>query len=148
MIKQINRNFADPNIKGEIYFSAKSVFHKPDVNLQKRLTKKEYKYLSLSPENNRIKRIEPQNPIDPVIETIDEKNIKFKWQRGKDAKRFVIYKFRKNKPANINDPQHIVEVTGLTEITLPVKKKDLDKYRYGITSLSPSHSESAIVYFN
>lgn len=148
LIKQINRNFSDPNIKGEIYFSAKSVFNKPDVNLQKQLTRKEYKSLSLSPENNRIKRIEPQNPVEPVIEIVDDKNIKLKWQRGKDAKRFVIYKFKRNKPVNIDNPENIVEVTGLTEISLPVKKKDLKKYRYGITSLSPSHSESSIVYFD
>ncbi|GAB6122550.1 glycoside hydrolase family 10 protein [Dysgonomonas termitidis] len=149
LIRQINRNMADPNIKGEIYFSAKSLFDKPEVNLEKRLVKKEYKSLSISPENNRIKRIEPENPLNVSLQTEDEHNIILKWQRGKNAKRFVIYKFKRNKPVNRDNPETIIAVTGLTEIVLPYKnKKDFKKYRYGITSLSPSHSESSIVFFD
>ncbi|MDR1090664.1 MAG: family 10 glycosylhydrolase [Prevotella sp.] len=149
LIRQIKRNMSDPNIKGEIYFSAKSLFNKPEVKLEKQLTKKEYKYLSISPENNRIKRIEPENPQNASIQIIDDRNISLKWQRGKDAKRFVIYKFKRNKPVNKDNPENIVAVTGLTELTIPCKnEKDLEKYRYGVTSLSPSHSESSIVFFN
>lgn len=149
LILQINRNMADPNIKGEIYFSAKSLFDKPEVNLEKRLVKKEYKSLSISPENNRIKRIEPENPLNVSLQTEDEHNIRLKWQRGKNAKRFVIYKFKRNKPVNRDNPETIIAVTGLSEIVLLYKnKKDLKKYRYGITSLSPSHSESSIVFFD
>ena len=149
LIRQIKRNMSDPNIKGEIYFSAKSLFDKPEVELEKQLTKKEYKYLCISPENNRIKRIEPENPQNTSIQMIDELNISLKWQRGKDAKRFVIYKFKRNKPVNKDNPENIIAVTGLTELVIACKdKKDLEKYRYGITSLSPSHSESSIVFFN
>jgi len=148
IIRQIKRNMNDPNIKGEIYFSAKSLFNKPEVNLQKQLVKNEYKTLSISPENNRIQRVEAENPLNPAIEVLDDKNMKLKWERGKNAKRFVIYKFRRNKPVNIDNAEYIVDVTGLTELVLPYKKKDLEKYRYGVTSLSPSHSESAVVYFN
>lgn len=149
LIRQIKRNMSDPNIKGEIYFSAKSLFNKPEVKLEKQLSKKEYKYLSISPENNRIKRIEPENPQDVSIQMIDDQNISLKWQRGKNAKRFVIYKFKRNKPVNKDNPENIIAVTGLTELAIPCKnKKDLEKYRYGITSLSPSHSESSIVFFN
>lgn len=149
LIRQIKRNMSDPNIKGEIYFSAKSLFNKPEVKLEKQLSKKEYKYLSISPENNRIKRIEPENPQDVSIQMIDDQNISLKWQRGKNAKRFVIYKFKRNKPVNKDNPENIIAVTDLTELAIPCKnKKDLEKYRYGITSLSPSHSESSIVFFN
>lgn len=149
IIRQIKRNMSDPNIRGEIYFSAKSLFNKPEVKLEKQLTKKEYKYLCISPENNRIKRIEPENPLNVSMQMADEHNLTLKWERGKDAKRFVIYKFKKNKPVNKDNPEYIVAVTGLTELTIPCKnKKETEKYRYGITSLSPSHSESSIVFFN
>ncbi len=149
LIRQIKRNMSDPNIKGEIYFSVKSLFDNPEVKLEKQLTKKEYKYLCISPENNRVKRIEPENPQNTSIQQIDDRNISLKWQRGKDAKRFVIYKFKRNKPVNKDNPENIIAVTGLTEIVVSSKgKKDLEKYRYGITSLSPSHSESSIVFFN
>jgi uncharacterized lipoprotein YddW (UPF0748 family) len=149
LIRQINRNMSDPNIKGEIYFSAKSLFNRPEVKLEKQLTKKEYKYLCISPENNRIKRIEPESPQDVSIQMADERNITLKWQRGKDSKRFVIYKFKRNKPVNKDNPEYIIAVTGLTELTISCKnKKDLEKYRYGITGLSPSHTESSIVFFN
>lgn len=149
IIRQINRNMSDPNIKGEVYFSAKSLFNKPEVKIQEQLRKKEYKYLSISPENNRIKRIEPENPCNVSMQIVDERNIILKWERGCNSKRFVIYKFKRNKPVNMNNPENIMAVTGLTQIILPCKnKKELKKYRYGITSLSPSHSESSVVFFD
>jgi uncharacterized lipoprotein YddW (UPF0748 family) len=149
LIRQINRNMSDPNIKGEIYFSAKSLFNNPNVNIREQLRKKEYKYLSVSPENNRIVRIEPENPQSVSMQMAGEQNIILKWQRGKDSKRFVVYRFERNKPVNKDNPEYIMAVTGLTEIALPCKdKKDLKKYRYGVTSLSPSHSESSVVFFD
>lgn len=149
IIRQINRNMADPNIKGEIYFSAKSLFRKPEVDLEKRLVTNEYRSLCIAPENNRIKRIEPEIPLNASLITEDEHNIILKWQRGENAKRFVIYKFKRNGPVNNDNPETIVAVTGSTEIVIPCKnRKDLTEYRYGITSLSPTHSESSIVYFN
>lgn len=147
LLRQINRNMADPNLKGEIYFSAKSFFS-DKINLEERLAKKEYKYQTLSPENNRIARIQPENPLNVSIEQINDKTIRLKWEKGKDARRFVVYKFERNKPVNVDNPQYIQAVTGLTEVELPCKAKDLSKYRYAVTSLSPSHSESAVVLFD
>jgi uncharacterized lipoprotein YddW (UPF0748 family) len=146
LIKQINRNKENPNMKGEVYFSAKSLFYNKNVQLQKQLTKNEYKTLSISPENNRIVRVEPENPLDVSLQPVDDKNIQLKWTRGKNAKLFVVYRFRKDKPVNIDNPEYIVAVTGQTEIMLSCKRNELEKYCYGVTSLSPSHSESAIVY--
>jgi uncharacterized lipoprotein YddW (UPF0748 family) len=149
ILRQINRNMSDPNIRGEVYFSAKSLFSKPGVDLQKRLTSREYRYLALSPENNRIARVEPQNPLDPTLTFDGESGLSLKWERGENAKRFVVYRFRRGKPVNLDDASAIVAVTGGTGITLPgVGAGDLKRYRYGVTSLSPSHSESSIVYFD
>lgn len=145
--RQVRRNTEDPNIKGEVYFSSKSFFS-PELNLKNKLAKAEYKTLTIVPENGRIARIEPENPLNLSMQTDNDKQLRLKWDRGQNAKRFVIYKFEKNKPVNIDNPKYIVAVTGLTEVTLPIKnKKELQKYRYGITSLSPSHTESAITYF-
>lgn len=146
LVKQIRRNMSDPNLQGEIYFSAKSFFNTSfDIPT---LVKKEYKTLTISPENNRIARIEPQNPQNVSMRLEKEDGLYLKWDRADNAKRFVIYKFKKGKPVNKDNPEYIVAVTGLTEVKLPYKdNKDLEKYRYGITSLSPTHTESAIVYF-
>lgn len=145
--RQVRRNTEDPNIKGEVYFSSKSFFS-PELNLKNKLAKAEYKTLTIVPENGRIARIEPENPQNLSMQTDNDTQLRLKWDRGENAKRFVIYKFEKNKPVNIDNPKYIVAVTGLTEVTLPIKnKKELQKYRYGITSLSPSHTESAITYF-
>lgn len=145
LLRQIKRNTADPNLKGELYFSAKSFFS-PTVDLEKRLKRKEYRTLSISPENNRIVRIEPENPQNVDMQVKGKKLLHLKWERGNNAKRFVIYKFKKGKTVNIENPKHIVAVTGLTEILIPYKnQRELKKYWYGITSLSPTHTESAIV---
>lgn len=147
ILRQIRRNAENPNIKGEVYFSARSLFKNPSLKLEKRLSKREYKTLSISPENNRINRIEPENPRN-VFMQVKDRTLYLSWVRGKNAKRFVIYKFKKEKAVNIDNPSTIVEITGLTEVALPYKEGDLKKYRYGITSLSPSQTESAIVYVN
>lgn len=143
LIKQINRNKLDPNLKGEIYFSAKSMFS-PNVNLKKRLTSKEYKYKTISPENNRIQRIEPVQPINPVLSVNDE--VVFTWERGDNAKRFVIYQLKKGKPVDLSNAESIVAITGETSYRMS-KKEFNPSCRYGITSLSPTHSESSFVFF-
>jgi uncharacterized lipoprotein YddW (UPF0748 family) len=148
IVKQIDRNMTDPNIKGEIYFSAKSIFDRPEVDLQKRLTTHEYRYLTISPENNRIERIEPENPLAVAMKPAGDGSVKLSWQRGENAKRFVVYKLRRGKAVSLDNPENIVAVTGLTEVVLPFSAKEGKKYRYGVTALSPSHTESAIVYFN
>jgi uncharacterized lipoprotein YddW (UPF0748 family) len=148
IIKQIDRNMSDPNIKGEFFYSAKQVFRNRQVEIKKKLTGEEYKYKTISPENNRIKRIEAECPTRLYMETVDKNHVKLKWKRGKNAKRFVIYKFKKYEPVNFDNPEYILDVTGMTEIVIPCRNKDFRKYRFGITSLSPSHSESAIAYFN
>jgi uncharacterized lipoprotein YddW (UPF0748 family) len=146
LLRQIRRNSENPNLKGEIYFSARSLFRNPGMDLEKRLSTKEYKTWSIAPENNRIARIEPENPLNVTFRTPDAQTVRLQWERGKNAKRFVVYKFKRNQPANTDNPAAIVAVTGLTEVTLPCSAGDLAKYRFGITALSPSHSESAIVF--
>lgn len=143
LLRQIQRNAKDPNLKGEIYFSAKSLFS-PNVNLNKRLAKKEYKYLTLSPENPRIVRVEAQAPLE-LTGTIAEsgKQLSLSWKRGDAAKRFVVYAFPENGLVDENDPQYIVKVTGLTYVEVPYNSK----YRYAVSALSPSHTESSLVYF-
>ncbi|MDR3287592.1 MAG: family 10 glycosylhydrolase [Prevotellaceae bacterium] len=146
IIRQINLNRKYPNLKGEVFFSAKAIFKNPAVDLEERLRTNEYKTLSISPENNRIARIEPENPLNVSMQITDGKNILLKWERGKNAKRFVIYKFEKDKPIDIDNPTSIIEVTGLTEIILRDMVKDLQKYRFAVTSLSPTHTESTVVF--
>lgn len=144
LVKQINRNRRDPNLKGEVYFSAKSMFS-PAVDLKKRLIAHEYKYKAIVPENNRITRIEAQQPLEAGIAFVADK-VRFSWKRGTNAKRFVIYKLKKGKPVDLNDPETIVGVTGETSFELSRKEYN-PSYRYGVTSLSPSHSESNLVWF-
>jgi uncharacterized lipoprotein YddW (UPF0748 family) len=148
ILKQIDRNMLDPNIKGDFFYSAKQVFKNPQVEIEKQLTRKEYKYKSLSPENQRVKTIEAKSPTGLHVEIMDDNHVKLKWKRGVNAKRFVIYKFKKKTPVNLDNPEFIIDITGMTEMVIECKQKDFKKYRFGITSLSPSHSESAIVYFN
>jgi uncharacterized lipoprotein YddW (UPF0748 family) len=148
LLKQIDRNMHDPNIKGEIFYSAKQIFRNPQADIKKRLTRREYKYKTLPPENQRTERIQAEIPAGLNMKTVDSNHVKLTWKRGSNAKSFVIYKFKKNTPVNLENPEYIIDITGMTEILIPCSKKDLGKYRFGITSLSPSHSESAIAYFN
>jgi uncharacterized lipoprotein YddW (UPF0748 family) len=148
IFKQIDRNMRDPNIKGEVFFSAKQIFDNKLFKEEKRFRSEEYRYKTISPENVRIPRIISAAPSGLSVEKVDGNKMRFKWERGQNAKRFVLYRFGKKEVEDIDKPQHIIEVTGLTEVVIKCSEGEFKKYRYGVTSLSPTHSESSIVYFN
>lgn len=147
LIKQIKRNEQDPNLKGEIYFSAKSFFN-PKYKIPS-MVAKEYKTLSLSPENPRIARVEPQAPQNVSFAMKKDQYLELKWEKGNNSRRFVVYRFERGKPINVDNAKYIIAVTGLTEVKLSYKgNSNLKKYRFAVTSLSPTHTESPLVYFD
>lgn len=146
IIKQIKLNRTFPNISGSMFFSAK-VLRKDPLRLKEKLTRDLYRFPSLPPSDNRIIPSIPEMPSETYISS-GEGSINLSWKKGGNSKKFVIYKLRKGKPADMNNPENIFMVTSETSATFPITAKtDLRKYYFVITSQSQTNTESDPEYF-
>ncbi len=146
IIRQLEMNRTIPNVGGSVYFSAKVVRNNP-LHLKEKISRKLYRYPALVPSNNRITLMIPQQPVNQRLVASPD-SVKLAWTKGLNTKKFVIYKLRKNKPADMNDPKNIFRVTSDTVLVLPAcRQTDLKKYYFIITSLSQTNTESEPVYF-
>lgn len=144
--RQIEINRTYPGISGSVYFSAKVLQNNP-VNLEKRLLNNLYKHPALIPENNRIK---PVIPVPPLSAKLRSENgvLHFSWDSDNQSRKYVIYKFKKGKPANINNPSNIQFITSSNSVDLKIERNSNPvRYTYYITSVSRTNTESKPVVF-
>lgn len=147
IVRQIKLNRTFPNISGSMFFSAK-VFRNNPLRLKEKIKRDLYRYPSLAPSNNRITPVIPCRPSETLL-SVNEGSIHLSWEKEYNTKKFVIYKFRKGKPADMNNPENIFLVTSETSVSFPAgKASDVSKYSYFITSLSQTNTESEPEYFN
>ena len=143
---QIKLNRQYPNISGSMFFSAKSLKNNPR-RLKEKLTRELYKYPSLIPVNYNIDPLIPDPPLDAKI-SINRDTITLSWEDGSIIKNFIIYRFRKGKPADINNPANIFRVTSSESVIFKKDKTtDPEKYFYMVTSQSYTNIESTPEYF-
>ncbi len=147
IIKQININRTYPNINGSMFFSAK-VFRKNPMRLNQKLIRSLYRYPSITPANNRIVPIIPEQPSHAGLDVAGGL-INLSWKKESNTRKFIIYKLRKDNPADLGDPKNIIIVTSDTKVSIPVRRStDLSRYNYYVTSLSQTNYESDPVLFN
>jgi uncharacterized lipoprotein YddW (UPF0748 family) len=146
IVKQTELNRTFPNISGSMFFSAK-VFKKNPLRLKEKITRNVYRYPALPPSNNRIVPVIPQRPSEAIIKTYDG-SLYLSWKKENNTKKFVVYKFRKGKYADMNNPENIFMVTSGTSVSFKSdRKSDVSKYVYYITSQSQTNTESEPEYF-
>lgn len=146
IIRQMKLNRTFPGISGSMYFSAKVLLNNP-VKLQQRLESGLYRYPALVPENKRIVPIVPDAPLETAMSS-GEGILRFSWKPDPNARKFILYKFRKGKPADMNDPANILLITSNSYAEMKTdKRNDPSKYTFYITSVSPTSTESTPVMF-
>jgi uncharacterized lipoprotein YddW (UPF0748 family) len=143
IVKQIEMIRKMPNIDGSMHFTASTFLKKGDT-LRKPLIEKQYKYIALTPEANRITRIMPQTPTNAVAVQKGDKGV-LSWKATLNDKKYVIYRFAKGKITDFSNPENIYYVT--TEAKLEIPNVDFDKYVYAVTALSQTQTESAPIEF-
>jgi uncharacterized lipoprotein YddW (UPF0748 family) len=143
IVKQIEMIRSLPLIDGSMHFTA-SVFQKMGDTLRKPLIQKQYKYIALTPEANRIIRIKPQSPINALITKNGDK-ILLTWKPGANNQKFVIYRFTKGKITDFSNSENIYYVTTATRLEMP--NVNFENYTYAITALSPTQTESIPIQF-
>ena len=144
IVKQLEMIRSMPLIDGSMHFTA-NVFGKLGDSFRKPLLEKQYKYIALTPESNRITKIKPQPPMQTYIIQKDSK-IVLSWKPGKDNKKYVIYRFTQGKITDFSNPENIYYVTTATNLEVP--NTDFKNYIYAVSALSTTQTESYPVPFN
>jgi uncharacterized lipoprotein YddW (UPF0748 family) len=146
IIKQIQLNRTIPNIDGSMFFSAKSLRSNP-LKLKEKLLRGPFRYEALPPVNQRVQQITSGVPQNTQMEVKDN-TIYLSWNPGRNNRAFVIYKFRKGKPANTENPENILVVTGEHQCNIEISREtNPDKYYFVISALSPTNMESVPQFF-
>jgi uncharacterized lipoprotein YddW (UPF0748 family) len=146
IVRQLELNRTFPNISGSMFFSAR-VLRKNPLRLKEKLTREVYRYPSLPPANSRIIPVIPRMPSGTYI-SLNGDSVHLSWEKGDNTKKFIIYKFRKGKPADMSDPKNIFIVTSEASVTFTLNREtDISRYNYVITSQSQTNTESEPEYF-
>lgn len=144
IVKQIEMIRKMPLIDGSMHFTASTFLKKGDT-LRKPLVEKEYKYIALTPEANRITRLKPEPPTNAVIAKKGDKVV-LTWKAALNDKKYVIYRFPKGKITDFSNPENIYYVT--TALKLEVPNANLENYVYALTALSQTQTESSPIEFS
>ena len=144
IVKQIEMIRKMPLIDGSMHFTASTFLKKGDT-LRKPLVEKEYKYIALTPEANRITRLKPEPPTNAVIAKKGNNAI-LTWKAAFNDKKYVIYRFPKGKITDFSNPENIYYVT--TALKLEVPNANLENYVYALTALSQTQTESSPIEFS
>lgn len=143
IVKQIEMIRTMPQIDGSMHFTASTFLKKGDT-LRNALLQKQYKYIALTPEANRITRIKPQSPTKAVISKKGD-NTLLTWQAGTNNEKFVIYRFPKGIITDFSNAENIYYVTTATKLEVP--GNNFENYIYAVSALSLTQTESAPIPF-
>ncbi|SFF38938.1 glycoside hydrolase family 10 protein [Thermoflexibacter ruber] len=146
MPSQLRFNRACENIKGSVFFSAKSIFNN---SLHDSLKTNFYRYPALVPPMPWKDSIAANPPTDLVLHK-SYKSVFLQWkvpQRAKDgdeAVYYIIYRFNHDEPINLEDASKIVGIRRQQgEFFVDKTVKHGGKYRYLVTALDQMHNESS-----
>jgi hypothetical protein len=143
---QITLNRTFPEIKGSMFFSAKFLLKNP-LSVKENLIKELYRYPALTPVNPLVTPVNPEKPINASIQK-DGKNIVLSWEKQANNSLFVIYRFKFLQGKKIENPDKIIFTTSYQKILLTAAKGYRpSRYRYVVTAISPTNTESEPVKF-
>ena len=144
--KQLSLNRSIPGVNGSMYFSAKFLNKNP-LSVKENLLKEHYRFPALTPANPMVVPINPDKPINAIVQK-EGKNIVLSWQKQENNTLFVIYRFKFLQRKKIENPDKIIFTTSYEKILLTAAKGYRPaRYRYVVTALSPTHTESDPVKF-
>ena len=146
IVDQIHLNRSLDEIDGSMFFSAKYLRTNPQ-RLKQQLLRKAYVYPALPAHNNRVFPVVPGPPLNALI-TVHEDSLTWSWEKGEDAKNYILYKYRIGTSADRSAPDAIFCMTADTSVTVKNNRKTTPKkFYYIITSQSIANVESEPVFF-
>ena len=106
-----------------------------------------YRYEALPPVNPRVKQITPEVPQDLKM-SVSGNRINLSWEPGANNQKFVLYRLRRGKAADVESAKSIVLITGETTVSLDLNRENNPEKNYFVLSaISPTNIESVVDYF-
>lgn len=146
IIRQISLNRSIPNIQGSMLYSAKFLKKDP-MSLKENLLQQHFTFPALTPENPLVMPIVPGLPTEAIAKK-EGKNLILSWKKQQDNTLFVVYRFKKLQRRKIDKPDKILSVTSYQKLILKEEEGyHPNRYKYVVTSVSPTKTESNPVKF-
>ncbi len=125
--KQLDLNKSISKIQGSVFFSARSFVQNP-LKIDQILANKYYKQPALQPVVDKNVKYAPESVVNTKLEKIKGKHYRLYWEAlpenvEKQAVKYLVYQFNKGEVQNLNDPTHIIALTGENELI--ISKKEL-----------------------
>ena len=134
IITQLKLNRKLKRIDGSMFFSSKS-FTNNLLGINEKLQTQIYQKSTLIPECKTITPIQVSAPTKLAI-----KEGSLQWEKVRDAKCYVVYKFSKNENVKLDKANCILSITSQTKLNL---EQGFEKYKYIVTAISRTNTESA-----
>lgn len=145
---QLRMNQKFRNVKGSVFFSAKSITNNYS-GFADTLKNNFYKFPALIPLMDWKDNV-PPNPLDSLTLEIDGDYIQLRWEKpqtasdGDEAKYFVIYKFTIDKYIDFENPEYIIAIVSadVNEFKYNCEFQEKRKLAFGVTVLDKVQNES------
>ncbi len=123
--QQLNVNSSISQIKGSVFFSAKS-FTKNPFKINEILSDKYFQTPALQPIANKQEKFAPQPVINARLRKFKNKQYILEWdlmseKTEHEAVKFLIFQFDGNEVHNINKASNLISLTGETSLLIPKK---------------------------
>jgi len=145
---QIRLNRKYPEIKGNIFFSAKYFKTNPN-GINDSLENNFFKYPALVPPMKYTDTIPPAKVKNLIILKNNRKKF-LTWSKPESTKKtaidtasyYVVYKFKGNKIGNLNNPENIYKIVRKNIVDLPKRRLLFrKKYTFAVTAVDRLHNE-------
>lgn len=141
--EQIELNRSLPNIQGSCFFSSKSLISNP-IGISDILKEKYFQYPTLIPEMSWISTTTPSKPKIRKIKNASSGFI-IEWENVKDAKYYVVYRFKGKQLDDLEDASNIISFQRKTSLFYEdTEVKLFRRYTYAVTALDRLYNESVI----
>lgn len=123
--RQLKLNASMSEVKGSVFFSAKSFFKNP-FKINDQLLNHFYQYPSLQPIVNDKVKFAPQPPINAKLSKIKNKQYLLHWDSLPDKKeyeavKYMVYLFDENENLDFGNKSKFVALTGESQVVIPKK---------------------------
>jgi uncharacterized lipoprotein YddW (UPF0748 family) len=151
--KQVRLNQTAGNVQGSVQFRAYNL-RTNDGGIVDALTADVFRYPSIVPVMSWKETLPPNAPTALQIVFNGTSGLyNLRWQApapasdGDTALRYVVYRFRAAlpAPADLENPQNIIMITGQTEIAPPARVDSfITQYYYAVAALDKNNNESTV----
>ncbi|QVK17862.1 family 10 glycosylhydrolase [Mycoplasmatota bacterium] len=149
---RFNQNYSE--IKGSLLYSYHTINNQNNDRITKLLETIKTEYWHNITIHPVIKSVDnkPPKAVDRLLVKYIKNTVRLSWDSVKEAKLYLVYRFRNNEEMNLSDPTSIIEIVNQTSddkiVFIDNNIRNNNIYRYVIVTIDEAYNESAPVIFD